>query len=223
MIGIKRLALAAAAVVAVAAAPGNWNTTVAMTPVGGHLLGNPAAKVRLTEYVSYTCPHCGHFEVDAGDTLKVGYVHDGRLAIEVRHVVRDPIDLTAAMLTNCGPKEKFFLNHRAFFRSQPVWLAKAQKASKAQQARWVSGSLPQRTMAIAADLGFYEIMAARDYDRATVNRCLADAAVAKRLADLSALADKVGVTSTPSFAINNQLLMATSDWQMLRPQLDARF
>ena len=38
-----------------AAAPANWNALVARTPSGTHLLGNPNAKVRLGEYVSYTC------------------------------------------------------------------------------------------------------------------------------------------------------------------------
>ena len=36
------------------AATANWNAVVARTASGTHVLGNPNAKVRLGEYVSYT-------------------------------------------------------------------------------------------------------------------------------------------------------------------------
>jgi protein-disulfide isomerase len=217
------LGLVLAALLTVAAAKANWNNTVALTPVGSHVLGNPAAKVRLTEYVSYTCPHCAEFEVESSAALRLGYVHGGRLTIEVRHVVRNPIDLTAALLSNCSPKERFFLNHAAFLRSQSRWMAIAARATKAQQARWTSGPLPQRTRAIAGDLGFYAIMTGRGYDRMTIDRCLSDQAMATRLANQSKLADEAGVHATPSFALDGMLLAATHDWALLRPQLEARY
>ena len=62
-VGGMVLALAAggAALAQTKPAPRNWNQTITLTPQGTHLLGNPAAKVRLTQFISYTCPHCAHF------------------------------------------------------------------------------------------------------------------------------------------------------------------
>lgn len=221
---IRLAALAGAALLLTAAAPKTlgWNYTVTLTPAGSHVLGNPAAKVKLTQFVSYTCPHCAEFEVQADGALRLGYVASGKVSVEVRHHLRDPVDLTAAMLTNCGAKEKFFHNHAAFMRSQKVWMARMSNATAAQRQRWTSGTAVVRSRAIASDFKFYEIMASRGYDRPSVDRCLADAEMAQRLADQTAEGQKLGISSTPSFAIDGLLLIGTHDWTLLRPQLDAR-
>lgn len=220
---IARLALAGIAAIAATAALAapNWLTTVD-TKGGGHAIGNPAAKVKLTEFVSYTCPHCGHFAQEAGNALDL-YVATGKVQLDVRHVVRDPIDLTAAMLANCGPAAKFPRNHAALMLSQPKWLPVSQRASAGQRARWYQGPGPARRRAIAADLKFYDIMIARGYERVGLDRCLSDEALAKRLADQSAADDKKwNVAGTPSFAINGAMLAGTSTWNLLQVQLDAR-
>lgn len=220
-----RLAILAAAAVLTTGAGRTyaWNQSVAQTATGSHVLGNPAAKVRLTEYVSYTCPHCAQFETEADAPLRLSYIATGNLAIEVRHVIRDPVDLTAAMLTNCGPKEKFFLNHTAMMRSQSRWIEPMTRAGAAQQQRWRNPDLGTRNRAVASDFHFYEIMATRGYDRQTVDKCLTDRAMEARLVKQSQDALAAGVEATPSFALGGQLLAATHDWAMLRPQLDARF
>ena len=200
----------------------DWNHTLTITPGGGHLLGNPAARIKLTEYVSYTCPHCAHFETEAELPLRLGFVANGSTSVEVRHLVRDPVDLTVAMLTNCGPKEKFFLNHSALMRGQDAWIAPMINASPARQARWNSGNALTRRRAIAADFGLYAIMARRGYERTTADRCLADEALAKRLADQTAAAAAAGIDSTPSFAIGDVVLAGTHSWDLLQPQLRAR-
>jgi protein-disulfide isomerase len=222
----RALALAAAGIAAfAAAAPAkrNWNAVVTRTAQDTHLLGNPAAKVRLTEFISYTCPHCAAFERDADAPLRLGLVAGGRGAIEVRHFVRDPVDMTVALLTNCGPPAKFFLNHAAFLRSQAKWIEPLVSASPAQRARWTSGAFVRQTRAIAQDFGFYPIMRSRGYTPAQVDTCLADEALATRLAASTADARTVfQVSGTPSFAINGVLLAGTYGWEALKPQIEAR-
>lgn len=227
-IRLTRLAaLAAAALLSVAATPpaphGNWLTTVAVSPEGSHLLGNPGAAVKLVEYVSYTCQHCAHFQQQSDVALRLGYVQPGKVQVEVRHLVRDPIDMTAAMLANCGPPSRFFANHNLFLQSQDKWIDRAASASEGQRARWTSGPNAARFRAIANDFGFYAMMERRGYDRPTLDRCLADEAMAKRLAAQTAQAQELGVQGTPSFLINGLLLAGTHDWQSLNNQLDARF
>lgn len=205
-----------------AAAVRDWNHTLTLTPSGGHMLGNPAARIKLTEYVSYTCSHCANFETEADLPLRLGFVANGSTSVEVRHLVRDPVDLTVAMLTNCGPKDRFFLNHSALMRSQATWIAPMMGASPARQARWTSGNALTRRRAIAADFGLYAIMARRGYDRIAADRCLADEALAERLADQTAAAAASGIVSTPSFAIGDVVLTGTHSWDLLQPQLRAR-
>lgn len=214
---------AAAAVFGIAANAPNWNTVITEAD-GAHRIGNPEAKVSLIEFVSYTCPHCAQFARAGESALQLAYIGPGRVRLEIRHVVRDPVDLTAAMLARCGPADKFPRNHAAFMYAQDKWLAKAAAATKGQQQRWFTGNGPARRRAIANDLGFYEIMSGRGYGRTDVDKCLSDEAAARKIAETSARdAETWKVAGTPSFAINGTLLAGTHDWRVLQPQLDARF
>jgi protein-disulfide isomerase len=201
----------------------NWLATIAVTPAGSHQLGNPAAPVKLVEYVSYTCPHCAHFQQQADAPLRIAYLQPGKVQVEVRHLVRDPVDMTVAMLTNCGAPSRFFANHNLFLQGQERWIGAMNTASTAQRARWTSGDNAARMRAIAADFGFYAMMEQRGYDRPTVDRCLADAAMAKRLVAQTTGAEALGVQGTPGFLLNGLLLAGTYDWQSLDAQLQARF
>jgi hypothetical protein len=42
------------------------------------------------------------FTREADDRIKLAYVTPGNVSLEVRHLIRDPVDLTAVMLANCG-------------------------------------------------------------------------------------------------------------------------
>ncbi len=218
---IKALALAGAAAMTISA-NGDWNTNVVETDAG-HRIGNPEAEVTLTEFVSYTCPHCAHFAVDGEGALKIAYIGPGKVSLEIRHIVRDPVDLTATMLANCGPASKFPLNHAAFMHSQDEWLPILTKRTPGQVQRWTSGDYAARRRAIAADFGFYRIMERRGYRRTDADRCLNDDAMAQKLSQATtANREKYNLNGTPSFAIDGVTLAGTHDWQTLAPQIDAR-
>jgi protein-disulfide isomerase len=214
--------LAGAALLCLAAAPKSvgWSSTVSTTPAGTLLLGNPKAAVQLAEYVSYTCKDCATFQKQSDGVLLLAYLPSGRVNIAVHTVIESPIDLTAAMLANCGPKEKFFMNHNALLRSQTNWIKPLAHASSVQRSRWSGPELGARGRAIAADFGLYAVMATRGYDRQSVERCLTDKAVAARITAQSDASKAAGVTRTPSFSLRGNLLKDTHDWATLRPQLD---
>jgi protein-disulfide isomerase len=200
----------------------NWNIVTTVTPAGNHVLGNPGAAVKLVEFVSYTCPHCAHFEEQADSAMRATYVSQGKLSVEVRSFLRDPVDLTVALLTNCGPPAKFFGNHSAFMRGQDKWITPLGTAGPLEKQRWSTGPFATRTRAIATDFGFYEIMKTRGYERPAIDRCLADEAKAKRLAAGTDEAQQFGVAGTPSFTLNGELLAGTHDWASLYPLIRAR-
>jgi len=233
---IRQAAIAIAAIFSVAASPvmagpaaagsmpaTNWLAKTTVTPSGSHVLGNPDAAVKLAEYISYTCPHCAHFYRQSDSTLRLTYVMAGRLSVEVRHFIRDPVDLTVAMLTNCVDPAGFFRRHGVFLFQQDKWIKVLQTASKTQKQRWVTGEMPERLRAIASDFGFYDIMEQQGISRAQVDHCLADKAMADRLITQTEDGQKLGVEGTPSFVLNGILLAGTYDWDTLSPQLEARF
>ncbi|MEZ5734865.1 MAG: thioredoxin domain-containing protein [Novosphingobium sp.] len=200
----------------------NWINYVTVSESGSHVLGNPEAKVRLTEFISYTCPHCADFHKQAEAPLKITYVQPGKASVEIRHFLRDPIDLTVAMLTNCGDPNRFFQNHDMFLYRQDSWMKTLDTASEAQKQRWVTGKTSERLRAIAHDFGFFELMEQRGYDRPAVNRCLADEAMAKKLTAQTQAAIDAGVDGTPGFMLDGILLTGTHSWESLNTQLKAR-
>ena len=220
---MKRLAFAAALLAAAplaigATAHNNWLTTTAVTS-GGHRMGNPSAPTKLIEFVSYTCPHCGHFFKEADGPIKITLVQPGKGSVEIRHIIRDPVDLTAVVLAECGPPSKFFGNHDMFFAQQEKWVGKIEGASKAQQQRWYAGAIPQRMRAIAEDAGFYDMMETRGYSRVQVDRCINDTKRVEALLKASqGNVDTYDVHSTPSFVLNGKTLDIHS-WDELQKVL----
>ncbi len=221
--GWFKLAFAGAAALLATGAGQDWNNRVERAD-GGHRIGNPDARTTLTEYVSYTCPHCAAFTREGEQPIKLAYIGTGKVRLEIRHLVRDPVDLTAAVLANCGAISRFPQNHTAFMLSQDDWLPRMASASAAQRQRWTTGAMPARLRAIAADMGFYRIMERRGYTRAQADRCLNDEAAARQIAETSSADWKIpGITGTPSFAIDGTVLAGTHGWSSLEPQLSARF
>ena len=219
LLGVGTLALSASAQERPILPGGNWGSMLAETD-GGHLFGNPDADRKLIEFMSYTCSHCATFARNGKGAIKVAYVPSGRISYEIRHLIRDPVDLSAALLTHCGDASKFGGNHEAIMYRFDEWMGKAAKATQAQRSRWQFGSLPARLQAIASDLDFYDIMETRGYGRAELDRCLSDEAKARAMADTSAAdVEKYGLTGTPSFVLDGELLEGTHDWLSLEKHL----
>lgn len=219
---IKKLALAALAALALPTVPAvaqDWNAGSTETATG-HRLGNPEAPLQLIEFISYTCPHCAHFEQEAEAELNYFYVREGHAAREVRPFIRNIVDIAATLVAECGPEENFFPNHRVLLHSQDEWLARAQALSPAQQARWSAGGIPQRLRAIASDLDFYDLMEPRGYSVTELDACLSDQARAEAIVAASnANGEQFAVPGTPSFALNGTLLPQVHSWPALQPVL----
>ena len=217
---LKTAALAAAAVLLIGAGQprANWHTVMARTELGNRV-GNPDAKAKVIEFFSYTCPHCAEFATESDGAIKIGYLAPGRINIEYRQLVRDPVDLTIGILVNCGEPAKFLGNHDAFMLGQSRWAGPLANHTPAQEQRWrTPGAVGRR--AIATDFGFYAIMERRGYSRSAVDRCLADQAQADKIAGISAREwDRPGVDSTPTFAINGVVMPGTHTWPSLERQI----
>ena len=216
--------LAALTALAPAYAAGkDWNQTFAQTEDGGHWVGNPQAPVQLREFVSYTCIHCAHYSQESDGPMRLEYIRDGKVRMEIRHLIRDPIDMTIALLTNCGDAKKFVGNHRAYFARYDQYMDKAKAASEDQIKGWNAAPLNQKFKLIASDLNLYSTMEKRGVARPALDKCLSNEAKMRTLAQQSTTgANKYGIKGTPSFVLNGVLLDDAHSWDALKPELDLK-
>jgi protein-disulfide isomerase len=201
------LLIAGAAMAAPPAKPA-WLSTFTKTVNGGHIIGNPAAAIKVVEYASYTCSHCAHFEGVEAPILKSQYVASGKVSFEIRNLVRDPLDMTAAMLARCGGKGRFFGNHQQLMATQGQW-ADDSKISNATEAKLNADNLVGFMQSAYTDLGLDKVMAARGVTAAQAKVCLADLAGLKQvMAMTSEATGPLGLTGTPSFLVNGKVVDA---------------
>ncbi len=202
--------------------PQVWISTVERTD-RGHRIGKPEAEAQLIEFISYTCGHCASFAREGDPTLELAAIGPGHVNVEVRPVIRNGLDLVVTMLAQCGDPEGFKDRHRLFMYSQDDWLAKAINAPKTQQAIWARGDATARMNAAQA-LDLDDMLAQRGLTTPQINACLTDDAAAKALlANGRADATDFGITGTPSFALDGELLANVHDWPGLSEALQVRF
>lgn len=214
-------ALAAAPLVAAKPPPPRLSAKVTETGIGAYVTGNPAARLRLVEYFSYTCGHCAEFAMAADGPLKTGYIDRGLIAFEYRNLVRDPLDLTAALLARAGGAAAFPGHHRALMATQGRWLNGAVKLPEAVQRTWYEGTPAQRSTRIARDSGLAAIMRARGVTAAQISAALGSEVAQAAVTAMTNLARGTDrVTSTPSFLIQGTLLDDVHDWPTLKSRLD---
>lgn len=188
-----------------------WIGKVEQTPRGNRI-GNPDADMQLIEFISYTCGHCADFSKQSDGTLDLVGVAPGKIAVEIRPVIRNSLDLVVTMLVQCGDSKGFKARHRAFLYSQDTWLTKAINAPRSQQAIWSRGDAAARANAASA-LGLDDIAINKGLSAPEINTCLADQAAAQTILDNNrANVTEFEITGTPSFALNGSALKGVYDW-----------
>jgi protein-disulfide isomerase len=200
---ICAVALAASSIAA--PAKSSWLTMVTVTEAGSHVLGNPAASNKVVEYLSYTCGHCAQFEANEAPQLKAQYIATGKASLEIRNMLLNPIDLTAAMLARCGGKGRFFGNQKHLFATQPVWLGKTKNISAITQATLKSENYAGFMLGVYTEIGLDKIMQQRGITPSQGKACLADKASLKAVLDMTDAGSALGVKGTPSFLVNGKL------------------
>lgn len=195
----------------------DWLGTVTRTLAGAYVLGNPAAKVHVVEYLSYSCTHCAEFDAEGGPALRGTYIATGRVSLEVRHAIRDPFDTAAALLARCDPRRFFAVSH-AIFARQPLWLDRA--------AGYVAPVPPPASDAaalagIARYAGFDALAAAQGVAPARQAACLASRPELDRLGAMRQEAWTTrAIGGTPAFFVNG-VDAQTTMWSQLEPKIVA--
>jgi protein-disulfide isomerase len=181
--------------------------------------------VKLVEFASMTCPHCGEFEKEAGQALIDKYVKTGLVAYEFRNYVRDPFDMTASILARCAGPQGFFPMTKAMFAEQATWIGKIQQAGDARMTA-IQAMPPQQQFAAYADVAALDDFAAmRGVPRAKIAQCLADQQAASKLVQMNSDAmSQYEINSTPSFLLDGEVVELDNSatvWQQLEPKIRA--
>jgi hypothetical protein len=209
--------------VAKAAAHTDWTHVVAATPSGGFVLGNPKAKVKLVEYGSLSCSHCRAFDEEGVPTLLAKYVKPGQVSWEFRNYVRDPVDLTAALIARCNGARSFFPLVRALYHDQSVWFGKAVATPKEQLMKLADLPPQQQFVGMAKVVGLDSWAAAHGLPAAKAKQCLSNVGSVDKLVQMTGEATEQhpDFPGTPTFLINGGLVKDTANWERLEPQLKA--
>ncbi len=178
---LAALALTAAAPYGMAQAQDTKTATDVAIP--DMVLGSPDAPVKMTEYASYTCPHCQRFHTDVFKSLKTDYIDTGKVQFTFREVYFDRYGLWAAMMARCGGDMKYFGISDILYNTQSEWLSADDPAVVIENLKKIG-----RTAGM---------------DDATLEACFNDKAKAEAMvAAYQANATADGIEGTPTLIIN---------------------
>ena len=164
-------------------------------------LGEEGAPVEVTEYASFTCPHCARFHADQFPQLKERYIDTGLVRFTYRDVYFDRFGLWAAMVARCEP-ERFFPISDVIYDTQREWTEGGDPAQIAERLRRIG------------------LTAGIDVD--TLDACFSDGDTAAALvAWFQENAEADGVNSTPTLFIDGEQ-HANMSFDDLAALIDAR-
>lgn len=188
----------------IAAAEAQETTTssdVALVP--DMILGNSDAPLTVTEYASFTCPHCANFHATVFDKFKTNYIDTGKVKFVYREVYFDKFGLWGAMVARCGGPEKYFGISDILYDTQKDWLASGEPVGIADALR---------------KIGITAGMTGEQVDACLKDNERAQAMVTAYQAN--ATADKV--ESTPTFIIAGESHSGGMTYEEFAALLDAK-
>lgn len=203
-----------------ASVKGNWLAVTRRTAEGAIVIGNPAAKVKLVEYLSLTCPHCADLSGEAMPPLQRDYIAKGLVSLEVRHAVRDGYDFVASLLLRCEPPARYLASLEALFVAQEDWMT---KGARAKTAPGFEGMTPDEKFGLVArTAGFDAFFARRGMTPAAFSACLANTAAKDQLTQMAGNSwQRDAIPGTPLILINGVRQDDIHHWSDLEPRIKA--
>ncbi|MFC3182765.1 DsbA family protein [Cypionkella sinensis] len=146
-------------------------------------VGQMDAKVKIVEYLSFTCPHCAAFHSEVYPQLKADYIDTGKVRLEYHEVYFDRYGLWAAMMARCGGEMRYMGITDIILDTQKDWAASDDPNAVVENLKKIG-----RTAGM---------------DDKTLDACMKDAPMAEALVkhfETNMAADKI--EGTPTFIIN---------------------
>ncbi|MDB5658643.1 MAG: DsbA family protein [Cypionkella sp.] len=167
------------------AAPETAATPAAIDPatIADYGIGQLDAKVKIVEYLSFTCPHCAAFHAEVYPQLKADYIDTGKVRLEYHEVYFDRYGLWAAMMARCGGEMRYMGITDIVLETQKEWAASDDPNAVVENLKKIG-----RTAGM---------------DDATLDACMKNSAMAEALVthfETNMKAD--AIEGTPTFIIN---------------------
>ncbi len=166
-------------------------------PESDIMVGSDKAPVTIIEYASMTCPHCAHFSETTFPELQKRYIDTGKVRFTLRAFPLDALAAAGFMMARCGGNDKYMPIVETLFAKQSEWIVKEPLP-------------PLKDIAKQFGIGETEF-----------NQCLANQ---KLLDDIQAVRDraaqKLGVSSTPTFFVNGKKLVGDVSIDQLAKEID---
>ena len=149
-------------------------------------LGKPDAAVRVAEYFSMTCGHCGRFHRDTFPQVKKDLIDTGLIRFEMHPFPLDGLALRAHALCRTLPTDSYFKMVDTLLDNQESWIGAAEPVTELKKFAKFAG--------ISSDT-FDKMMRDRSYLEAIVQ--LRQDAV-----------NRYEISSTPSFVVNEDKIFS---------------
>lgn len=145
------------------------------------VLGDVTAPIKITEYSSFTCPHCAHFHKETFDKFKENYIDTGKAYLVFSDFPLNAPALHASLTARCMPEIRYFDFIKMLYERQEEW---------------------------AYDVGYMNFLKARAMEygisKERFEACLNNEGLQKGILEAMREAQtRFGVSSTPSFVIND--------------------
>lgn len=145
-------------------------------------LGNELAKVTVTEYASFTCPHCANFHANTYPQLKADYIDTDKINFIYREVYFDRYGLWGAMIARCDPSKFFGIADMLYDR----------------QGDWSRAGEPAEIVTAMRKIGLVAGLSNEQLDTCMNDQKTAEAMVAR----FQETSTKDDVNSTPTILVN---------------------
>lgn len=146
------------------------------------VLGNPDAKVKISEHASFTCGHCGDFHKNTFPQLKKEYIDTGKAYLVFSDFPLNAPAAHASVVARCLSQDKYFDFVSMLFEKQKDW---------------------------AYDPNYLEFLKAEagkaGLDEAYFQACIQNTELQEGIVNrMRGVQAQWNITSTPSFVINNR-------------------
>ncbi|MCB1651878.1 MAG: thioredoxin domain-containing protein [Alphaproteobacteria bacterium] len=149
------------------------------------ILGNPAAPIKVMEFSSFTCGHCGHFHKETFDEFKTNYIDTGKAYLVFSDFPLNAPALHASKIARCVADDRYFGFVHTLYLEQEKW---------AYEAGYLTFLKDK-----AAEYGVGEEL---------FNYCLKSKELEDHIINrIKAVQQQWNIKSTPSFVINNQKVL----------------
>lgn len=166
---------------------------------GEPTLGQEDAPVTIVEYSDYECPFCSKFFSESYGKLKEEYIETGKVKLVFKDFALDfhPLAVPAAAAGNCVQAQ---LGNEKYFELHDLIFANQRSLSVSQLEAW------------AVELGV---------DKDEFNTCVSDEEVLAEINGDLVEGSQLGVSGTPSFFINGNLIVGAQPYAVLKQMIDA--